>query len=220
MKTVHSGHFTQSNNAPLIAYNVCLAETSIEIYSAASSTDSSWTPFKTDIFQNHILPQMPGKTDIQIAELFATYNLEDFGWNWFQKALHFHTNKYLWFYLESCGEIQGMAVLYHPQKSFCHPHDIFYIDYLASAPWNRESPVVSKRFSNIGKILIKACTEYCMYTLKYTPGFNLHSLPKAETYYSNIGMTDLGIDSSKGNLKKFEMFPVECITFLQKGANL
>lgn len=185
----------------------------------AMGADREWIPVQHQIFQTHIQPALPHKTEAEIKALFAAYDIEDMGWKWQQKAISCSSSDYLWFCLEIEGITQGAAVILHPEKSYIYPHNIFYVDYLASAPWNRHSQAIPKKYSNIGTTLLTACANYCIDALKYTPGFNLHSLPKAESYYTQIGMTDLGTDSTKQYLRKFEMIAANCQTFLKKGTN-
>ncbi len=217
MITLSSGQLQHITTQASTVYNINVAENFSDIVSIAFAADQNWIPFRHKIFQANIQPILDGKSQDEIAALLALHNIEDLGWQWQRKAMTCSTSDYLWFCLEIAGVVQGVAVLLHPHQSYLFPHNVFYIDYLASAPWNRQSPTNDKEFSGIGSILLAACTNYCIDFLKYTPGFNLHSLPRAETYYINIGMTDAGIDPAKQNLRKFEMIESNCQTFLQRG---
>lgn len=56
----------------------------------------------------------------------------------------------------------------------------FYIDYVASAYWNRDRPNYVKQFGSVSRILIAHASHFAINTLGYRPGFCLHSLPTAE----------------------------------------
>jgi hypothetical protein len=66
----------------------------------------------------------------------------------------------------------------------------------------------------VGKVLLQAAIA-----MSDEEGFKgrigLHSLPQAETFYSNIGMTNCGIDVSYENLRYFEMTPEQAAAFIQ-----
>lgn len=83
--------------------------------------------------------------------------------------------------------------------------EVAYVDFIETAPWNRKSVVSSPEFGGVGTVLIRAAIE-----LSRESGFKgrvgLHSLPQSEDFYrTTCGMTDLGIDGTKENLRYFEM---------------
>ena len=84
---------------------------------------------------------------------------------------------------------------------------IFYIDYVASAYWNRDRPNYEKQFGSVSRILIAHASHFAINTLGYRPGFCLHSLPTAEGYYRYLGMIEYEVDAEKENLRYFEAPP-------------
>ena len=144
----------------------------------------------------------PGISDF---DLMQKYNLQDSHWNWVGKAMQLNNPDYLWFSLESNGQVEAIIVVYHPQKSRIISDDIYYIDYLAVAPWNRVVGNASRKFKGLGPTLIKEAGKYIGVNLSYGYSFSLHSLPQASGFYTRIGMTDFGPDVSKDNMHYFEI---------------
>jgi hypothetical protein len=132
--------------------------------------------------------------------------LEDYHWNWVGKVYDCFGSDYEWFYLIIDDIIQACCVIYHPKKSKMDEDDIFYVKYLAVAPWNRNTPFFKRKFGALGSILLGNCTVYSNSEYKYRYGFSLHSLPQALDYYVNkLGMSDYGIDSAEENLHYLEI---------------
>jgi hypothetical protein len=114
------------------------------------------------------------------------------------------SDEYEWFYLLSQGKPQGACVFYHPKESIIDEKDIFYIEYVAVAPWNRDTPVTNRKFKGIGTILIKCALNYAVDKLGLQYGFSLHSLSQAKNYYEKIGMINFP-EKDKDRLVYFEM---------------
>lgn len=160
--------------------------------------------------KNRILAEMVTKhpecmKDINVfASLLTAYNIEDLQWDWLNKAVHCNTDEYRWFYLIIEEKVQATCIIYHPKKSQFDTENIFYVDYLATAFWNRSRPDYKRQYAGLATILLAHGIRYAIDQLKYRPGFCLHSLPKAESYYVGLGMTDFGPDKEKQDLKFFE----------------
>ncbi len=143
-------------------------------------------------------------SEAEFASAVAEYNLVDLHWNWLDKAHLTATNEYQWFYLMAEDKVQGVCIIFHPKPSREDGEKIFYIDYIAAAYWNRNRPGYKRRFSNIGHLLISYAVNHAMRVLGYRPGFSLHALPTAESYYSRLGMTAYDCDADKEGLRYFE----------------
>ena len=164
-----------------------------------------WGEYKTQIISEMLDANPQQLTDqSEVSRLFALYNLEDFGWDWVKKAAHYNTDEYKWFFLVVEGAVQAACIIYHPKQSLVDSENIFYVDYLATAYWNRNRPNYTRQFAGLGTILLAMSIKYAIEVLKYRPGFCLHSLPNAESYYVGLGMQDFGNDKEKENLKFFE----------------
>lgn len=216
MITISSGQLSRLDTSENVDYTVNAIDDIAELFLITDRADTAWAEYRSTIIQQHIIP-LAQTTPENVQAALQKFNLEDHHWNWTNKALAYRSDNYFWFYLEALGEIQGIALIYHPKKSFILNHNIFYVEYLAVAPWNRSIPTYNRVFSNIGKILIKSCAPYCIKMLKFIPGFSLHSLPKSEGFYRKIGMQDLGIDTGYHNLRRFEMDQSKYIEFLKHG---
>jgi hypothetical protein len=135
--------------------------------------------------------------------------VEDAHWDWRKK--HLATAPFLafrWFTITCEGDLQGLMLLDLNQScriisQFGKP--LVYVDFIATAPWNRPSFEDPPRFSNVGRTFILAATE-----VSREEGFQgrigLHALHNAVSFYENrCGMTSLGQDSAKSNLCYLEM---------------
>lgn len=99
---------------------------------------------------------------------------------------------------------QGACVFFHPKDSIIDSENIFYIEYVAVAPWNRKTPVTKREFKGVGTILITCALNYAVNELGLQYGFSLHSLPQAKNYYEKIGMINFP-ERDKDKLVYFEM---------------
>ncbi|MGL4431805.1 MAG: hypothetical protein ACRCUW_04010 [Plesiomonas shigelloides] len=167
----------------------------------AMAMQQSWT---TNFYQmlDSLIKQNPNED--QVA-LITRHSLGDWGWNWVKKAMLLQSGDYLWFSLEHNGNVEAAVVVKHPENSRIDAAEIYYVDYLAVAPWNRDTPLHSRQFKGLGTTLLKEVGKYLNTRLSYREGFSLHSLPQAETYYTRLGMISFGVDTAKEDLIYFEM---------------
>jgi hypothetical protein len=165
--------------------------------------DTGWMRFNLNLM-DHLYHLSGGNKD-SLRALYDEESLEDAHWQWLRKAMTYASDDYEWFYLLVEEEVQGICVFYHPKKSRIDSEDIFYIEYVATAPWNRKSSLGAPKFKGIGTTLLRESLLHSMEKLGYRPGFSLHSLPKATAYYEKIGMLNFGPDSGCENLNYFEM---------------
>lgn len=138
---------------------------------------------------------------------------EDAHWDWTKKAYVAVSNpmSYEIFGIEAEGQTQGMMlVVKGGTKCFSrhadHPRKpLVYVDFLATAPWNRPSMTATPTFKGVGRILLMTAV-----TLSYDEEFagrvGLHALPGAESFYRDrMGMTDFDGDPDYHNLRYFEL---------------
>lgn len=180
--------------------------------------DQQWSSEKAKIIEL-LITNHPDEiaNPIALKRRLIEYGLSDFHWNWSSKALMTATDEYQWFYLEAESMIQGVCIIFHPKSSRIDSNSIFYIDYIAAAYRNRNRPNFHKRFSNVGKLLIAEAIRYSIQTLNLRPGFCLHSLPSAESYYRAIGMNEFESDPNYQNPRYFEACE-KCALNLAKGS--
>lgn len=121
-------------------------------------------------------------------EILSSISTEDMHWNWFGKAVSYSTDEYEWFHLYADGAPQAACVIYHPEASALGPGDIFYVKFVAVAPWNRICEFRPREFRGLGETILRAAQRFAVKELKLRPGFCLHSLPKAEVVYTKLKM--------------------------------
>lgn len=144
-------------------------------------------------------------TIADIKQLLDENHFNDAGWNYQTKALHYNSGNYTWVYAIINGHIEAVCIINHPKNSRIDAQDIFYVEYLAVAPWNRNTMFGARKYKGLGTKILSACSKEFNAKLKYRCGFSLHSLAQAFSYYISIGMQDFGIDPDKENLNYLEM---------------
>ncbi|WP_031437912.1 GNAT family N-acetyltransferase [Methylobacter tundripaludum] len=151
----------------------------------AYACDKSWGIFNIELMrfiksQNHDTGSL--------TQVLAKIQMDDSHWSWFDKSRGLKTTEYDWFFLMTEQSPQGACLIYHPKASALDKGDIFYIEYVAVAPWNRGNPMRDQVFKGVGSILIKHAVNYARTELKLRYGFSLHALPRAAGFYQKIGM--------------------------------
>lgn len=138
-------------------------------------------------------------------ELLNRTQFGDAHWEWLRKALVLQDERYRWFFVVAEDRPQAACVIFQPKPSVINPEsNIFYVDYLAVAPWNRNNPMEPRRFSGLGSLVIAAACRYAIQVLKLRPGFSLHSLPGAVDFYKKLGMQNFPAHNKSG-LEFFEV---------------
>jgi len=147
-----------------------------------------WDNYKIAFYQ-YIEKQ--NYSDERLEKILDSLQLEDNHWNWLNKSLTYMGDGYEWFFMHADGEIQAACLIYHPEKSELQPKNIFYIKYIAVAPWNRENLLRERKFYSVGSTLIKSVLNFSINELGLSPGFSLHSLPQASTFYEKFKMVHI-----------------------------
>ncbi|HXI70479.1 MAG TPA: N-acetyltransferase [Verrucomicrobiae bacterium] len=138
-------------------------------------------------------------------EILASMSTEDIHWDWFGKAVAYSTDEYEWFHLYADGKPQAACLIYHPKASALEPGDIFYVKFVAVAPWNRTCDLRPREFCGLGKIILRAAQRFAVKELKLRPGFCLHSLPKAEVVYKKLKMVKVDGREDAQSLAYYEL---------------
>ncbi|PYK00350.1 MAG: GNAT family N-acetyltransferase [Verrucomicrobia bacterium] len=145
---------------------------------------------------------------------------EDHHWDWKWKAnewrplLGYHS-----FAIVCENDLQGLMVASdfksaRLQAQFGKP--IVYVEFVATAPWNRPELQNPPRYRGVGTVMVAAAVELS-WDLGYRGRIGLHSLPKAEPFYrESCGMTELGKDAAHQNLMYYEMTDNQADRFRQK----
>jgi len=168
---------------------------------SANSCDRQWSLFNMKLF-DYIEKQ--DYSEEELGAVLAGIQVEDAHWDWFKKSIIYCSDRYEWFYMLANEKPQGACLIYHPKESIIDSGDIFYIEFVAVAPWNRDNPIGKREFKGIGSAIIRCVLDFAINTLGLKPGFSLHSLPQAMGYYKKIGMENYP-ERDKANLAYFEM---------------
>jgi hypothetical protein len=137
----------------------------------------------------------------------ATSEEEDSHWDWYQKYQGIENYPNYEKYSVECEQItQGLMMIeidchrsrHEPDKS------IVYVDFLATAPWNRPSLESPPQFRGVGSVLFDFARQRSR-DLEYQGRLGLHSLSRAESFYLKQGMKNFGPDHEKQDLTYFEL---------------
>lgn len=141
-----------------------------------------------------------------LKELLTEYCVVDSCWNW-EQIVHQHDPGYTrhTFYLVCNNSVQGALHAKFPKQSqLSSDSELVYVDFIATAPWNRNIPGHPKQFSGIGTKLMIYVMQFSQ-SAGYSGIIGLHSLKQAEDFYRAMEMVELGHDESYGNMLYFEM---------------
>ena len=212
LKNLHTGEFEEAQ------LHHAISQQQID------DVEQNWKP----ILQQHLSDlkdkHQHGTVKFDPYALFnemAVLMIQDADWDWGDKYKELsNTFGYSSCTLTCDAAIQGLG--YFDETSGRHksriitnkPTGILYIEFIASAPWNRKQ-IANQLYAGIGEVLITHAIE-----LSFAEGLNgrigLHSLPQAEHFYQNkCGMQDFGIDPAK-KMKYFEMSHEQATEWLAK----
>jgi hypothetical protein len=142
---------------------------------------------------------------------------EDSHWNWRNKANGWRALLGYQSYALVCqGELQGL-MLTNDMTSARLPQQfgkpIVYVEFLATAPWNRPELRMPPKYRGCGRIFILAAIHTSL-DAGFKGRIGLHSLPAAERFYEEkCGFTRLGPDSSHQKLAYYEMTETQADAF-------
>lgn len=169
----------------------------------ANACDDLWGAFNLELL-SYISSQKSAGVDVN--QLMNSVQLDDAHWQWLAKSFHYHSDDFRWFFLIADGQPQGACLIYFPKDSAIDGQNIFYIEYVATAPWNRQNPIAERRFKGVGKLLVDFARDYGVQQLGLRYGYCLHALPKAIPFYLSVGMVAFPIRDKDG-LPYFELPP-------------
>ncbi|MCU7370738.1 hypothetical protein PEC18_07545 [Paucibacter sp. O1-1] len=174
--------------------------------------DDTWGTFTIQLFR---FIKAQNYSDEQRKAVLSAIQCDDSHWRWLEKSLLNQGDEYKWFFLMAEGEPQAACLIFHPKPSAFDGQGVFYIEYVAVAPWNRKNPMAEQVFVGLGTLMVREASHYAVKTLGLRPGFSLHALPRAAGFYDSIGMSRFpALD--KDSMPYFEM-PANC-AFLQEKA--
>ncbi|MET1416827.1 hypothetical protein ABVF61_31520 [Roseibium sp. HPY-6] len=160
----------------------------------------------------------------ETRQTLASINAEDAHWDWGKKALAAINDPFLFdfFVLECGGNTQAIMMTRKGGVDCFSRHveherkPLIYVEFLATAPWNRPGFVAEPTYKGSGRVLIATAVSL---SLEEEMGgrVGLHSLPAAEQFYRDaIGMSDLGLDEEgvHEGLRYFELPASQAAIFL------
>jgi hypothetical protein len=130
----------------------------------------------------------------------------DAGWDWAYKLrLAVNDDRYEAYSIEFESLLQGVILIETQWHRSWLPQrfPLVYVEYLASAPWNRRLLEDPPYLVGVGRALLLFARQRSM-ELRYGGRVGLHSLPGAESFYRRYNMPDYGPDPDKGGLVYFE----------------
>ena len=150
-------------------------------------------------------------TDFEIywKPRLQTSNQVDRYWDWVAKcrmtASELNFEKYAIEYDKIAQGLVQLELRWH--RSQIYPSkNLVYVDYLATAPWNRPELEEIPRFRGVGRALLLFARQRSL-ELGYEGRIGLHALPAAEAFYDKLKIANYGPDPDKENLVYFEAGP-------------
>lgn len=171
-------------------------------FSKSLSCDHKWKEYHQNIFA--YLKTLP---EADVNEIVAKLDYQDWHWEWISKTAGTKAdNQYEWFFLEVGSSVEAACLIYFPKESSLQPiENIFYIEFIAIAPWNRFTPLENKRYRGLGSLLLLEAVKFLAQKYGNSRRFSLHALEQAESYYiDKLKMQHLSIND-KPSLKYFEL---------------
>lgn len=142
--------------------------------------------------------------------MLLTLQQPDKGWNWAYKLQLATDEARFEAYVVEVEELAQGSILIETQwhrsqldGPLAARPPLVYVEYLATAPWNRRSLEDPPFFTGIGGTLM-AFVRARSAELGFEGRVGLHSLPEAEAFYRRQGMPDYGPDDDKEGLVYFE----------------
>lgn len=163
----------------------------------------------------------------QRSAVFATWdaaadgNVQDAHWDWSRKARAVAGSfSHELFAVVAAGQTQGLMVVGTNQFARLdgqHGREMVYVEFIATAPWNRHLSDPPPRYKGVGRLLMGVAIDY-----SFEQGFGgrvgLHSLEESENWYRrSFPFTDLGFDAGK-RMRYFEMSEANASTFISAAA--
>lgn len=140
------------------------------------------------------------------SEELQKYKTQDKHWDWLFKLNFIRRNsEFEGYALEAEGNTQGLMKI-ETQRHGSHKEygkKLVYVEFLASAPWNRKVIQRPPMFRGVGTNLLRYARLRSV-ELGYGGRVGLHSLPESVQFYENQFMNNFGADYNKDYLFYFE----------------
>ncbi|MCC5640677.1 GNAT family N-acetyltransferase [Nostoc sp. CHAB 5844] len=140
------------------------------------------------------------------SEELQKYQTQDKEWDWLFKLNFIRRNsEFEGYALLAEDSTQGLIKI-ETQRHGSHEEygrKLVYVEFLASAPWNRKVIQRPPRFRGVGTNLLRYARLRSV-ELGYAGRVGLHSLPESVRFYENQLMNNFGVDENQNNLIYFE----------------
>jgi hypothetical protein len=159
-----------------------------------------------------IVPNITKATLAKVASWrpdLEAHHQEDSDWDWtaivhdLRGAAKAGEGTYEFVALRARQSTQSLIILETRVHRSPRGKRIVYVEYLAVAPWNRQSIQSPRLFSGCGSALMEFAIRRSE-DLGYDGRVGLHSLPGSRTFYARSGFVDIGPDDAEGGLHYFE----------------
>lgn len=158
-----------------------------------------------DLAPNHV----DDFVNLWLDQLRAS-STDDKDWDWlFKLGFISRNSEYEGYALEVEGVTQGLMQI-ETQRHGSHEiygQKLIYVEFLASAPWNRKAIQRPRRYQGVGANLLRYARLRSV-ELGYGGRVGLHSLPGSVRFYNNQLMDNFGPDEQKDDLIYFEYGPL------------
>lgn len=197
----------QSPNEQIIHSEILPTGQLLEISNGYSFEKSLYCDQEWKLYHAQVMAYLKCLPEEEALELAKRIDSQDWHWKWLDKTYHLKTDDCNeWFYLSIDSEVQAACLIYFPKDSCLNPlEQIFYVEYLAVAPWNRYTPIESHRYKGLGSSLLLKAINYLAKKYNNSGRFSLHSLIQAEGYYINKLKMQHVQSNDKPSLKYFEL---------------
>lgn len=180
--------------------------------------EQQWRPvmdrqYKVALLQYFLLPQT-SQTDEVFRDILGKLGIPDRHWDWRRKCAVAPGSNRKPYAILNRGHVEAVMMLLFGRNSRTGTTNppLVYVDFVATAPWNRAAIQRPERFRGMGKMMLGTAVEVSR-THNLDGRCGLHSLVSAEGFYRRIGMKDFGIDPTYHGMTYFEFDAQSARTF-------
>jgi hypothetical protein len=171
--------------------------------------EQQWQPLLKRQYQSALLQYFTLPPTLQTEDAFrailGNLGIPDEHWDWRKKCTYAPATNRKVYSLLNGEHVEAVMVLLFGRNARCGAPNLplVYVDFVASAPWNRTAIQRPERFHGMGTMMLGAALAVSrMHGLDGRCG--LHSLASAEGFYRRIGMKEFDMDPSYHDMRYFE----------------
>ena len=180
--------------------------------------DQTWKPVMTKQYHRALLEYftlpIASQTDAIFTDILTRLGIPDQHWDWRLKSTIAPGSQRLLYGIVDGNTVEAAMMLLFGRESRITPGlPVVYVDYLATAPWNRPTVQQPERFKRLGALLLGTAVEISRIK-RWDGRCALHALPSANGFYQKSGMQDLGPDPTYHDMHYFEFDAATAQAFL------